>query len=467
MVRSLPNELAWVSPRLTREIVARADADRGPWGFPTPTVEVPLTDQPGGIALGLGLDRAPRTYRDPVLSDAVRATQILAQRTGTIHEPNEYVRTVMDLHLAKFIVLDDWDGVSNQPISALYGIQVVEGIGRVALVLYGSPHNWRPDALPERYYGRTPSNMEGIYRIIEAAREPKDARPTQRAILHDADQTAEWRCSEALKLLEGIWRPTPSVTYEVLLQVFDMAEQLEVNEINYDRIILGTPVWAGRPNPQPQPPVLGIEDRRRDLWMQWEGAAIADAEAWNAYSQVPQLPDPSPLVDDETWGSFTRWFCDLGGRLGRPAERLLVHTRPPWWSPLRWVSRGWKDAEPRIYGSDTGYVVSIPGAHVLLTPQGKASPVMEIGRHTSFIDTAFPDSARRRSVYDEGVLYWPKGDDHFLSVAEGETPVDLASTRREEILSAAWAHAVSWRTYPFPRWREHAELGRLIRATDQ
>lgn len=212
-----PVDLIWASKRRTREIVelheARKSGLRMTGRIATPAI--PLFPSGEVTFEGAGTRTVP--------DYAVRATECVRHETGTLERPDRFIRMTLNYaHIATWELPFGWPDNSQQRVSTLYTTELVRGIGRVFVALFGSPHNILANMEPEEYLtGRVPSSAHGLYRIIDAMREPGEVqlRPevvTEERFLNDVD--AEYMASLAAGVVYGLHDPLPAQRLEVLAE---------------------------------------------------------------------------------------------------------------------------------------------------------------------------------------------------------------------------------------------------------
>ena len=106
---------------------------------------------------------------------ARRATDDVADWTGTLADPGHYVRDDLELELSWFPVLMGWVGGRSVEVAAAFTDAVIDDLGRVFVALFGSIHNYvgadpGADGGDRTYSG----DMQGLYQILSLTGESND-----------------------------------------------------------------------------------------------------------------------------------------------------------------------------------------------------------------------------------------------------------------------------------------------------
>jgi hypothetical protein len=419
-----PIDLKWVSKRRTRELVDLYEARRRRLKLTSLKVQPPWS--PVGLEVGPSGDGS-------LAKLAVEATDLLRPETGTLQQPNRFIRMTLDyVHLATFEVPFAWPDGSQQRVSTLFSSQWVDGVGRVFVALFGSPHNILGDMEPKRYAtGRVPSNVNGLYRIIDSMREPEEIQLSPETLTHPSyenDVSDEDRVRQAALVVYGLHDPLPAQRLDLLAECLSVARNVEVHVPRkgvprrvYELGIVGAALWAGTPANKPD-------------WAA-ESTVVADGHpTWPVYDQLlydfldgirsgakPAVPDVCLAEGEEELRGFATWFVRLGRQFDQEEHSLLVRRRRSRWNPRRYSAAG-RDPEP-VWAGETGIIVPLEASEVLVTRGGDVIPVLTI--------------RTRRDA-----LYWPPGGDGRLEGRQGLVPVDGATLRQARI--QMWIQAAEW-----------------------
>ncbi len=405
-----PVDLLWVSKRRTREIVElhRATGPRvrvtgGEGGLPelpyTPSVKVDFE----------------RTSPSTTADYAAQATRNVASWTGTLQRPDRYIRMTLDFfHLAEFEVPFAWPDGTQQRVATLFASQFVEGIGRAFVALFGSPHNVIANMEGEQYLtGTVPSNANGLYRIINAMREPEEVQLLPETLTdpyyeNDVDDTR--RADLAAEVIYGLADPLPAQRLEVLAEVtsrvtnhtLSSSQHGEWPPRRFELVVIGTAIWAGTPAPRPDLAMrTALSDESARLWPLLDVTLHEFLESWRRHEHPP-IPDLIANLDETQWRSYAAWFVNLGRKIADQEFEVVAHRRPSKWNPARHLSRRWKNTgqapEPT---SHSGFILpSGEKQHeTLVTAEGDALPVC---------------------TFAGEVTYWPSGLDRWLGPGAAE-----------------------------------------------
>jgi hypothetical protein len=418
-----PTSLVWVSKRLTRNVVTLAAAVRRP-GARVAEVKVGIDGLLPGAPF---LEISAKPHDASSVEDyAVKATKLVRRSTGTLAMPDDYIRMTLDFHIATFNVPFAWREGTTQRVASLFANEYVPGIGRVFVALFGSPHSILASMAEESYTGRTPSDADGLYRILHDTREPEDVQLRQ-ATLDDPAEAAYSdleRADLAAQVICCLRDPLPARPLDVLAKAdvvvrghtLDYATSLG---IPHDLIIIGAALWAGTPARRPDPLVISSApagDVR--LWPVFE-TALFEFLCERRSGGRPVVPPE--VLGSETWCAYASWFVNLGHRLGQPVSEMMALRWPGRLDPRRYLSRGWRDSyNPRPIGR-TGYALRVGQTRfVLVTATGEAFPVRQ------------PDC-----------VYWPDESHRWLE--SRKKPDTVATNLMRTVRLAMWEQATDWR----------------------
>jgi uncharacterized protein DUF7019 len=181
---------------------------------------------------------------------AVRSEHLVSDHTGTLANSGmaRYVRDQLALRRGIFEPHRGWRGGRV----ACYAGEARGADGEpVFLALFGSSSNvvgYRDD---EPRFGEMPSDMTGLYTMLDLAREPGDPEIDLDYRWDDGQLSEDARAHAAIKFARSRARRSIGV-HDFLARVF-----LEVEDYRYDdtftgKVIIGTPLWVATPKPTPQ-----------------------------------------------------------------------------------------------------------------------------------------------------------------------------------------------------------------------
>lgn len=369
---------------------------------------------------------------------AVRTTEYVKRDIGSLQRPNRFIRMTLDyVHLATFEVPFAWPDGSQQRVSTLFASQWVEGVGRVFVALFGSPHNILANMEPERYHtGRVPSNVNGLYRIIDSMREPDEMQLLPETLTekwYENDVGDVRRADLAAEVIYGLHDPLPAQRLEVLAEPWSLVRNHTLSSSQdddwpprpFELVVVGTAIWAGTPAPTPD---LAIRSDPSDeapwLWPLLNAHLYEFLEAWRRGEQ-PDIPAICLEGDERQWRAYASWFVKLGRQVGQPEHEVLAYRRPSKWNPGRYLSRDWQyNGEALVATGQCGLLLPRDQGDraVLVTATGDAVPVL----------------AHRAEV-----TYWPGGvDEQWLEPRE--SPRNVRPDELRWIRESMWLQAAEW-----------------------
>jgi hypothetical protein len=241
---SWPEDFDYISNRLTTEIVQQhAAASSGyevSWNV---TLRV----------IGLSIAKRRPDYRNR-WDLARRATDAVLDNTGTIAYPGDYVRGELDMHKLAFPVHMGWaDGVMNGKVALLVSDETSRE-GRSLVALFGSIGNYVGHAPSGALGGFFPSDMDGLFAIIEGGLEKSDPRvdsqwlSDENARYDDLGriETATRLAGQAAKNDKG-----PTKRLQFLAKVHYHLHNTELQYNPYKHVVIGAAVWAATPPRRP------------------------------------------------------------------------------------------------------------------------------------------------------------------------------------------------------------------------
>jgi hypothetical protein len=231
-----PVDFRYISRRLVRQLVDQDEATRSRWrfsGIPTPW---------GPIGL-----HKNRLDRDNDFALCREATEAVRELTGTIAQGwGPYIQSELDLTMGTLSVLSGWKKTLRVEIAAMKAEVIDPEAGRVFVALFGSASNYigrKPlgDTLAE-----IPSDIDGLYGILDRTREPGDPEINHDYLDRDLGHSPSSRAEAAEELLNGSrFSGFRTDHFDVLIRSFCVDETIDP----YDRVILGTPISVATPLP--------------------------------------------------------------------------------------------------------------------------------------------------------------------------------------------------------------------------
>lgn len=234
-----PVDFQYVSTRLTTEIVQQHEA-----ALPRRKLSLSLQLK----LLGLTVKTRAPDYRNR-FDLASRATEAVADLTGTVEIDGDYILAELDVYAAILPVHLGWRDAANVEIAALIA-DTGAGTPRTFVALIGSASNFlgRNSAEPS---GWCPSDLDGLYEILDSALEARDPALDPWYLSEDARHDDVGRVEAALTIgREVIKRGTPR-RLEVLARPHYQLHDVTVEDKHFSHVIIGAPIWAATPQPRP------------------------------------------------------------------------------------------------------------------------------------------------------------------------------------------------------------------------
>jgi hypothetical protein len=156
----------------------------------------------------------------------------------------------LDLRMGVMEVLRGWKDSSHVEIAAMKAVLMDLEVGSIFIGLFGSASNYTGLRPGRNEPNEIPSDVDGLYGILERTREPHDPEISDVELDRDLGHSLASRADTAVRQLGDRFRGFRHGHYDVLLQNFCTDESSE----SYDLVILGAPVWVATPEPQPWSP---------------------------------------------------------------------------------------------------------------------------------------------------------------------------------------------------------------------
>jgi hypothetical protein len=233
-----PVDFRYISSRLVLQIVQQDAATRSRWKLSA--ISIPW------LSIGFRKDRIDRHNESILVREATAAVRdntstTIAQSWGT------FIRTELDLTMGLVPVLMGWTGTRQVDIAAMKAEVNDSEAGRVLVALFGSASNYRGRTPTSDGMAEIPSDVDGLYGILERTREPNDPEIHYDYLDRDIGHTPNSRVDTAITLLDGRFKGFREGRFDLLMQTFCTVEDADP----YDLVILGAPVWVATPEPKP------------------------------------------------------------------------------------------------------------------------------------------------------------------------------------------------------------------------
>jgi len=229
-------EFVYWSRRLVKDIVHQQESTRTRWRF---AFSAALPFGPSVNVRREALDYG----NDFALTHTV--TSYLREVTGPISDLwrwNDYVTGDLELELGVVEVHAGWEDGANEDIAVMRSVLPAPEGGETLVALFGSVNNYRKLKGGERRLAEIPSDVDGLYGILDRTLEPKDPKISAFFLDGEVNHGPDSRAEAAERLLDGPrFKAFRTDTFEVLIKVF---ARVENGETDYESIVLGTPIWV-------------------------------------------------------------------------------------------------------------------------------------------------------------------------------------------------------------------------------
>lgn len=232
-----PVDFRYISSRLVRQIVQQDEATRRRWrfrfDFPTPVARVSIEREP--------LDRENEFVLCRKATVAVREqTSTLAQGYGP------YIRAELDLTMGLVTPLMGWEGRDRVEIAAMRAEADDDEYGRVLVTLFGSASNYMGRKPVSDELAEIPSDVDGLYGILERTREPGDPLIENWRLDDDFGNSPTSRAEAAMRTVGERFKGFREEHLDVLMVYFCGGGAVGP----YGRVIVGAPIWVATPEPR-------------------------------------------------------------------------------------------------------------------------------------------------------------------------------------------------------------------------
>jgi hypothetical protein len=234
-----PVDFRYISKRLVRDIVEQHQAAR------------PRRVLSGGLNIkgaSFTARAAEPDYKNR-FDLARRATEAISDNTGTLEIGGDYVRAELELVPAHFKVHLGWRRSYNQEVAAFFADGTYGSFGRTFVGLFGSISNFTGRIPVEAGSGWWPSDVVGLYHILEAAREQTDARPIADYVKRDVSSDGSSSYAVARVIAHHIAERFTAERLEFLAKAFYQVHDVEMEGAAYDTVLIGAPIWVATPQP--------------------------------------------------------------------------------------------------------------------------------------------------------------------------------------------------------------------------
>lgn len=234
-----PVDFRYISSRLVRQIVQQDEASRSRWCLST-TFRLP-----GAV---IRPEKRPLRY-DNKFALCREATEAVRDNTSTIAQGwGDYIRAELDIEMGLLTVFMGWKSKTHVQIAAMKAEVTDPDQGRMLVALFGSASNYTGRKSLDDGLAEIPSDVDGLYGILERTREPGEPEIDDHYLDRDIGHSPSSRADTAIKLLRDCFSGFRTEYCDVLIKTFCI-----VNEGTkpYGRVILGAPVWVATPEPKP------------------------------------------------------------------------------------------------------------------------------------------------------------------------------------------------------------------------
>lgn len=234
-----PVDFTYISTRLTSEIVQQDEAARSPF---TTSAKLRLA------VLSMSFKKRKFDYANR-FALARSATTAVEDITGTVEAPGTYVRTTGDLLVCDFPVFMGWKESFSELVAA-FVLDVANDVERNFVALFGSASNFLGYKARGESVGWTPSDFDGLYRLLDSSREPGDPEIDPDALRED-DRHDEMSRMETARRIVRRSRPfVPLRRMDFLAKIHLHYHDVTVLGEHFDHFLVGAPVWVATPAPR-------------------------------------------------------------------------------------------------------------------------------------------------------------------------------------------------------------------------
>jgi hypothetical protein len=238
-----PFEFVYLSRRLLMGLIQQDEAAR-PRSRRTFGVNPPW--------LGFSTQRRAPDYSN--LRDlAMRSVDAVSDHTGGLDNTwSPYVHGIADFRWGVFSPHMGWTGGE---VACFHGSAIAPDGIPVRLAFFGSASNL-VGRVPgsEVDHGFYPSDMLGLYALLDSVREPNDPEIDLTHRVDDLSLGRDRLIEQALEFADGGAHFGPrTLEFLVLRQLSADGDDLDPPVSNATRVLVGAPLWVATPKPQPAP----------------------------------------------------------------------------------------------------------------------------------------------------------------------------------------------------------------------
>jgi hypothetical protein len=235
-----PIDYLYLSRRLLSDLVQHEQAAQSRWQFqPSFTLM--------GFSLGVGRRRADF---DNLYDLAHRSQQLVSDNTGGLDQVgSHYVLATLKLRNGVFEPLMGWRGGR---VACFQGEATADDGASVFVALFGSASNWRGfRADEETLSGFTPSDVMGLYGVLDAVREADDPEVGLEEKINELDLQRDHKLDEAVRFARLGVRSSDPQQLTFLARHLMSTENYQSDDGSYDRVLIAAPLWIATPMPTP------------------------------------------------------------------------------------------------------------------------------------------------------------------------------------------------------------------------
>jgi hypothetical protein len=177
---------------------------------------------------------------------ATRSLGEVADLAGPAGQSLYYIHDEFELQSGVFRALMGWSGGQ---VACFGGEKVTSDGERIFVALFGSASNMGGRKEEKDDFAYYPSDIAGLYGLLDAAREADDPNIDFHYRWEDQSLSTEGRVEAAVKFARGgATRPPRRLRF--LARVFIEADSYDFGEDRFDSVVVGTPLWVSTPPPQ-------------------------------------------------------------------------------------------------------------------------------------------------------------------------------------------------------------------------
>jgi hypothetical protein len=177
---------------------------------------------------------------------ATRSLGEVADFSGPAGNSLHYIHDDFELRSGVFRALMGWSGGH---VACFSGEKVTADGEHIFVALFGSPSNMIGRKEQKDDFAYYPSDIAGLYGLLDAAREADDPDIDFHYRWEDQSSSTEGRVEAAVMFAHG-GATRPARRLRFLARVFIEADSYDFGGDRFDSVVVGTPLWVSTTPPQ-------------------------------------------------------------------------------------------------------------------------------------------------------------------------------------------------------------------------